>query len=304
MQWNPSFLSAAALRGLVASGQAPGPEVFLVANDMKPPRSDQWTLGVRQQLGRWLGSLAYAGVRGHNGLSYFFGDRVPGATFDQRFGNNVPVPGYGRVFVTSTERRSWYDALLLSIDRPLTADGKWGLTVAYTYAEAEQEGTDNTFEGVVFGAFDYLDSSSFYGFPASNTEDHRLVISGVYQLPANIQVSSLITLGSGVPYTIFDDSVAPFTVRWNEGQPEKEDFIIPDAWAYRSVDLRLQWDAPPIMDDVVVSLIAEGFNVFDYDNGGCFESFKPRLPSVNARFGEPNCEFNTRRLQGGVRVAF
>ena len=68
--------------------------------------------------------------------------------------------------------------------------------------------------------------------------------------------------------------------------------------------MRLQWDAPPIMDDVVVSLIAEGFNVFDYDNNGCFESFKPRLPAVNARFGDPNCEFSTRRFQAGARVSF
>jgi hypothetical protein len=92
-------------------------------------------------------------------------------------------------------------------------------------------------------------------------------------------------------------------VRWNEGRPPQDDFIIDDAWAYRSVDLRLEWQAPAIKD-VRVTLIGEGFNVFDFDNGGCFESFKPRLPNVNQRFGEPNCEFNTRRLQAGARVSF
>ena len=114
-------------------------------------------------------------------------------------------------------------------------------------------------------------------------------MSGTVQLPASFQVSSIITLGSGVPFTIFDDSTAPFTVRWNEGRPEKHDFIIPDAWAYRSVDLRLEWQAPPIADRASISLMAEGFNIFNSDNGGCFESFKPRLPAVNARFGQPNC---------------
>jgi hypothetical protein len=92
-------------------------------------------------------------------------------------------------------------------------------------------------------------------------------------------------------------------VAWNEGRPQKHDFIIPDAWAYRSVDARLEWQAPPIRD-VAVSLIGEGFNVFDFDNGTCFESFKPRLPNVNPRFGEANCEFNTRRYQVGARVSF
>jgi outer membrane receptor protein involved in Fe transport len=304
IQWRPELLSADALRQLIASGQAPGPEVFLVNNDMKPPRSDQWTLGVRRQLGNWLGALSYAGVRSYNNLMYFFGDLPPGTRFEDRFGNNVQVPGFARVFVTSTARRTWYDALLLSLDRPISVDGRWGLSLAYTYAEAEQTGTDNPGEGVAFGAFDYLDSASLYRFPGTNDERHRLVLSGTAALPARFQLSSIITLGSGTPFTIFDDSVAPFTVRWNEGRPGQDDFILSDFWAYRSVDLRLEWQAPEIANAVRVSLIAEGFNVFDYDNGGCFESFKPRLPAVNARFGEPNCEFNTRRFQGGVRVGF
>jgi hypothetical protein len=304
LAWNPSYLSGEALRQLVASGQAPGPEVFLVDNEMHPPRSDQWTLGLRHQLGNWLTSLSYAGTRGYNNLMYFFGDLPPGTQFGDRFGNNVGVPGYARVFVTSTARRTWYDALFLTLDRPITAGNNWGFNLAYTYAEAEQTGTDNPGEGVAFGAFDYLDSNSLFRFPGTNDERHRLVMSGTVALPANFQASSIITLGSGLPFTVFDDSVDPFTVRWNEGRPAEEDFIIPDTWAYRSVDLRLEWQAPPIADAVRISLIGEGFNVFDFDNGGCFESFKPRLPAVNSRFGEPNCEFNTRRFQGGLRVEF
>jgi hypothetical protein len=304
LAWRPEYLSGDALRQLVASGQAPGPEVFLVDNEMHPPRSDQWTLGLRHQLGNWLTSLSYAGTRGYNNLMYFFGDLPPGTQFADRFGNNVQVPGYARVFVTSTARRTWYDALFLTLDRPITSGGNWGFNLAYTYAEAEQTGTDNPGEGVAFGAFDYLDSESLYRFPGTNDERHRLVMSGTVRLPANFQASSIITLGSGLPFTIFDDSVAPFTVRWNEGRPAEEDFIVPDTWAYRSVDLRLEWQAPAIADAVRVSLIGEGFNVFDFDNGGCFESFRPRLPAVNARFGEANCEFNTRRLQAGLRVEF
>lgn len=303
LAWRPEYLSAEALRQLIASGQAPGPEIFLVDNEMRPPRSDQWTLGVRHQLGNWLASLSYAGVRGYNNLMYFFGDLPPGTQFGDRFGNNVPVPGYARVFTTSTARRTWYDGYFLTLDRPLTAGGRWGFNLAYTYAEAEQTGTDNPGEGVAFGAFDYLNPDSLYRFPGTNDERHRLVMSGIVSLPANFRVSSLITLGSGVPFTIFDDSVPPFTVRWNEGRPAKEDFIIPDAWTYRSVDLRLEWQAPTIADRVGISLIGEGFNVFNFDNYGCFEGFKPR-PPAESRLGQPNCEFNTRRFQAGVRVEF
>ncbi len=127
LAWRPEFLSADALRQLVASGQAPGPEVFLVNNDMKPPRSDQWTLGVRHQLGNWLTSLSYAGVRGYNNLMYFFGDLPPGTQFGDRFGNNVGVPGYARVFITSTARRTWYDGIFLNLDRSISRRRQVGL---------------------------------------------------------------------------------------------------------------------------------------------------------------------------------
>jgi len=304
LAWRPEYLSGEALRQLVARGAAPGPEIFLVDNEMRPPRSDQWTLGVRRQFGNWLTALSYVGVRGYNNLMYFFGDLPPGTQFNDRFGNNVGVPGYARVFITSTARRTWYDGYFLTLDRPITADGKWGFNLAYTYAEAEQTGTDNPGEGVAFGAFDYLNPDSLYRFPGTNDERHRLIMTGTVALPASFQLSSFITLGSGTPFTVFDDSTAPFTVRWNEGRPEKHDFIIPDAWAYRSVDTRLEWQAPPVFNTARVSLIAEGFNIFNYDNGSCFESFKPRLPATNARFGEPNCQFSTRRFQAGLRVGF
>jgi len=197
LRWDPSYLSGDALRQLVANGQTPGPEVFLVDNELNPPRSDQWNLGVRQQLGRWLGSLTYAGVRTNNNLMYFFADLPPGTAFNDRFGGNVPIPGYARAFYTADVRKSWYDAIYLTLDRPMTSEGKWGLNFAYTYAKAKQTGTDNPGEGVSFGAFDYINSSALFKIPGTNDERHRLVASGTYRLPANFQVSSLITLGSG-----------------------------------------------------------------------------------------------------------
>lgn len=303
--WRPELLSAEGLRGLINSGQAAGPEVWLTANDLKPPRSDQWTLGVRQQLGNWLASLSYAGVRGYNGISYFFGDLPPGTAFGDRFGGNVNIPGYARVFITSTARRTWYDGIFLTLDKPYTGSSRWGLNVAYTYAEADQTGTDNPSEGITFGAFDYRSSDDFYRFPGTNDERQRLVVSGIVGLPWSFRFASIVTLGSGVPFTIFDASQpGTFVVRWNEGRSEQQDFVVPDTWAYRSVDLRLEWDAPPIADRVRIGLTAESFNVLDYDNNGCFESFKPTLPAVNPRFGDPNCEFNSRRFQVGARVSF
>jgi hypothetical protein len=52
VQWDNKYLDADELRKLVASGVTGGPEVFLLSNETKPPKSTQWTVGVRQQLGR------------------------------------------------------------------------------------------------------------------------------------------------------------------------------------------------------------------------------------------------------------
>ncbi len=57
-------MSRAGLDGIIASGQAPPQEVFLVPNDLKPPKSYQWNVGVRQAFGAFLGSVAYTGIRG------------------------------------------------------------------------------------------------------------------------------------------------------------------------------------------------------------------------------------------------
>lgn len=294
LAWNPNYLSKAGLLGLIASGQAPGPEIFLISNEMKPPRSTQWTLGVRQQFGSWLTSLSYAGVESSNGLIQFFGDNPPGTAFNDRFGGNVPVPGFARVFVASTAGHTWYDAALLSIDKPFA--NNWGMNVAYTYAKAYKNGQDNTGEGLVFGAFDYGSPDDLYKFPGTNDERQRLVVSGTVGLPLSFRLSTLITLGTGTPFTIFDDSGPTFRVRWNEGRQD-------DSWPYQSFDLRLEWTSPPIADRFSVGLIAEGFNLTDHDNFNSFEQFKPRPPGVS-HLGEPRSEINTRRFQLGARVTF
>ncbi len=294
LAWRPEYQSAEGLAELIASGQAPGPEIWLVPNDMKPPRSTQYTLGVRQQFGNWLTALSYVGVEGRNSQIQFFGDNPPGTAFDDRWGGNVSVPGFGRVFTASTVGRSWYDGVYLTIDKPYSDN--WGVNLAYTYAKAYKNGQDNPGEGIQFGAFDYGTAEDLYKFPGSNDERHRIVLSGMVGLPWNFRVSSLLTVGSGVPFTIFDGSQPQFRVRWNEGRAK-------ESWPYQSLDARLEWEAPPIAESVTFGLSAEVFNLTDHDNFGCYDNFKPAPPTVST-VGKPNCEFSTRRFQIGARVRF
>lgn len=304
-RWDPSYLTADGLRGLIARGETPGPEVFLLANDTKPPRTTQWTVGLRQRLGSWLSSLSYANSRGKNGMAWSFGALPPGVAFNDRWGSWISIPGYGFIMRSFDVRETEYDGYFLTLDKPYTDSSRWGVNISYTYGKGYQNASLD--EGVAF-AFDFL-PTDWPLFPSNGDERHRLLVSGTVGLPAGFRVSSIITLGSGTPYSIPDASAGwdKFVFRFNAARPEKYDFIVSDAWAYRSVDLRLEWEAPPIADRVRLALIGEAFNVFDFDNytySDWVSGFRPPPGEVNANLGKPTGEFNTRRFQVGARVSF
>lgn len=304
--WRPEYATPAGLRSIIAAGLAPGPEIFLVDNQLRPPRSDQWTLGLRQRVGNnWVGSLSYASVRAKNGMAWTFADLPPGTAFNDRWSGQVPVAGYARAFRTTSVRETKYDAVYLTLDKPFTRDSNWGFNLAYTYGEAEAFGPGT--DGVIF-ALDYVSPEAFDWHPADFDERHRLVMSGTYGLPLGLRVSGIVTLGSGFPFTIYDASQGwdKFRVRFGAGRLEKRSFLGWENWVYRSVDLRLDWETV-VGGGFRVGLIGEAFNVLNYVNEGCAgwsTGFIPPAGETNASFGKGECHFNSRRYQVGARVSF
>jgi len=301
--WNPSYLNGAGLAGLIASGQTGGPEVFLLGNDTKPPRSIQWTIGLRQRLGKdWLGSLTYAASEGANGLAWSFGTLPPGTAFNDRWGNWISIPGYAFIMRGFDQRRTEYDGVFLTLDKPYTAESKWGFNFAYTYAKGYQNASLD--EGAAF-AFDFL-PGHWPMFPSNGDERHRFVFSGTAGLPFGFRASSIITLGSGTPITYTNCLAGWDKCVWhpNGGRPEKQSFLGIEEFAYRSVDLRVEWEAPPIASQVRIGLIAEAFNVFDFDNYSGFDGWAGAPGEPNPNFLKPNTAFNARRFQVGLRLGF
>jgi outer membrane receptor protein involved in Fe transport len=299
--WDPAYLEPGALDGLIASGSVPGPELFLLGNDTKPPKTIQWTVGLRQQFGSWLGSLSYANVEGSNGLVWSFGTLPPGTNFNDRWGAWIPVPGYGFIMRGYDVRKTEYDGVFLTFDKPYTSDSKWGANFAYSYGKGYQNASLD--EGTAF-AFDYL-PPDFPMFPSNNDERHRFIASGTVGLPLGFRVASIITLGSGTPFSYTDCLAGWDKCVWypNGGRPPKQSFLGIEEFAYRSVDLRLEWEAR-FGGDFHVGVVGEAFNVFDYDNDGCFDGWAGAPGEPNPRFGQPNCQFNTRRFQVGVKLGF
>ncbi|MGH7719386.1 MAG: TonB-dependent receptor, partial [Gemmatimonadaceae bacterium] len=79
--WNDSYLSREGLLGVISSGNpAARPEVFLLENDLEPPKAYQGSIGVRQVIGGYRVSASYTGVRGYNRLTFYFGNRRANGT--------------------------------------------------------------------------------------------------------------------------------------------------------------------------------------------------------------------------------
>ena len=111
--WDPSYLSRAGLDSLIARGIAPAPEVHLMDNEVKPPVSNQWSLGFRQKMGTIVASATYSGTRTQNILTFIRGNRRPDGTCC------LTVPGYSGIIVADLEgREAWFDALYLQAERP------------------------------------------------------------------------------------------------------------------------------------------------------------------------------------------
>ncbi len=72
-----------------------------------------------------------------------------------------------------------------------------------------------------------------------NNERHRIVANGIVDLPAGFQLSGILTLGSGTPFNVFDGTGSRFYYRPSGAYPDTDNFIIPNAFAYRNLDLRL-----------------------------------------------------------------
>jgi hypothetical protein len=311
VRWDPKYLNRSELDALVLGGNVEGPEVFLLDNEVKPPKSDQWSLGVRQQLGpRWLSSITYAGMQAENGLSWFFANQPPFATFNDRWGIRIPFQlqyPNGRTYEIFSlfkglgYREARYDAVFVTLDRLYTDDSKWGLNLAYTFQKAKQTGNSFAGDGGVSFELDYVFPEDLQEIPSNFDERHRLVLSGTVGLPLGFRASSILSVGSGYPYTIADASQGweNFRYQWNAARP--------DSPAYRSFDLRLDWKAR-LGGDRALTLTAEGFNLFDWANytydtwGG--SGFLPPPGETNAKFGEPTGAYSPRRFQIGARFAF
>ena len=284
--WKESYLSQQALDQLIAQGTT-APEVFLVNNNTEPPYSDQWNIGYRQAFGQVVASASYNVVRGYRGFSWGWG----GGQCCLSAG-----PGYGVTILSHSNKRYWYDAMYVTLERPYTSRSRWGAQVSWTHANASSTGSSDLF------AFDYPTPADFPRHATEGSQRDRIVVSGIFGLPFDVRASLIGTLGSGgrLPVHDFSRGFGP-----GQGIPYSTRTVEPPqqmGFAERNLDVRLE-KSIPTFGGTSASLIAEVFNAFDTFQGGCLENFLG--PDGNPNLGKSNCVVNLpRRFQLGLRVGF
>ncbi|MGQ3112950.1 MAG: TonB-dependent receptor domain-containing protein, partial [Brevundimonas sp.] len=312
--WNPTYATAAGLDTLLGNTVSRG-EVFLVRNDAPPPVTDQFNFGVRQKFGDWQTALTFSYSKTQNEFAWYRANidpatnTVPAATqpfnlIDPTTGQ--PYPYNGGVFVSNHDREREAKAIYFTADKPFNMQDRWGFNLAYTFMDAEQNGSRD--QGLGNFDFDYPWATYTPTFNSPNTERHRLVMSGTVALPWDIRASSIITLGSGLPFTAFNpgNGAKP---DWFAYYPKKYSFILPNAWAYRQVDLRLQKSFDTWAGQRV-ELVFDAINIFNFKNYSSFNQtyrINNNTPAsdLNGTFGLPTAQFlPTRSYQVGLRYVF
>ena len=296
---NPGTIDPRELRARVVAGDVASnrPQVVLIPNRMESPQNRQWSLGVGAQVTRAL-TL---------NLDYIDQDvrkvaapvNVNWLDRSQTSPKRVLSEAHGNIIVHGDFSRAKYRALLTSLS--FSPDSSLQLRLAHTLGSAKAEwDVENT--QVPAGA-----AEQFYAMQrTSGDERHRVVLSGMWQLPAGFSVSTIATAASPRPYKTW------VGVDLNKNNLLEDDWIdgkryrVPSAaWEnwYRMVDVRVT-KAFGIGRGARLSITAEAFNLFNTENYAGYFGVQRDPTGARPDFGTPSGIFATRQLQFGSKLHF
>jgi hypothetical protein len=288
--WNNAYYSRDALLNLVNQGKTPPPEIFLIPSDIKPPKSLQFSLGVRQQLGDFTVGVAYVGVRGSNEIT----------TYNANYKSRLTTK-YGRINVWTDGGNSWYDAMYLTVDKPYRP-GSFGFNVSYTLSKTSAE-FDNT---IYYGYLYYTSPDFLVKSPSTLDERHRISINAIFDLPFGFLFSGWGTFATGRPYLVFlGDDVNKDGVITNDYPPDGrnagrvpgQSFIFKHVFAERNVNIRISKVFR--YRGYNLELMLDVFNVFNWTN---YSGYVGNMKL--AKFGTPVAAGAKRQIQLGTKFSF
>jgi outer membrane receptor protein involved in Fe transport len=260
--WNPLYLQGLPnLQSLVAATTA-GQEVDMLNNHLKAPYSDQFSIGMRNRVGDWNTSLTLARILSYNGFVYTLGNRYPNGSFfqngNQPFDNGIP--GFGKLILGNNGIETRTTQVLLSVEKPYTAESHWGTTLAYTFTDA--------FDNRDIAEHYALDEATIQQYPFirnNAVSRHRFVGTGVVRGPWDTTVSAKLTLASPIPHADIACYLPPGTYFATGSSCTPVSIAPNNFFGYRELDLQFSKDfALPGSLSLYVRL--DLLNVFNWSN--------------------------------------
>lgn len=261
--WNPSYLGGGSggLAGLVQPGQRNG-EIDLMNNKLKTPYSDQYSLGLRARLGDWNTSTTIARVISKDGLAFTLGNRYPDGAFwgTPSWGGTAQPwehspPGFGSLILGNNGIETHTTQLMFSAEKPYTKSSGWGASFAYTYSHARgNRGGDEHY------GFDAATIGDYPFIPLHAVPVHRLVATGIYDLPWGMTGSAKLTLAKAPPRNEIADGYP------GHPTPTPLAFDVPaGGFGTKELDLSLSKDVK-LYKGLTLQIRGDMINVFNWAN--------------------------------------
>ncbi|WP_448670265.1 TonB-dependent receptor [Pseudoxanthomonas mexicana] len=307
--FDPALMTPEGIAAYAAANpQGTQSEVFLINNDLKTPYSDQFSLGMRNIFAMfghdWNSSVAISHIRSYDGIYFHNGRRRPDGSFHQfeaqgqTFGNGPGdnVPGVGGVLLGDNGFEYRSTSLLVSLDKPYTDASKWGVNVAYTFTDGE-ENRPNASNNETF-LFDYAWAGNEF-YDSTGVAKHRLVLSGIYSPGWDLIFSGKLIVSTPIPLQSVNrlnspanGTCAPITGVANCGDLRAYyDPVTPDGTlGFKQLDLAVEkrWSTGT---DLSFKVRADLINALDWNNWTSFDTNRgpaggPANPNVGRRNGD------------------
>jgi outer membrane receptor protein involved in Fe transport len=270
--------------------------------NLKPPHSDQISLGYSWQVNSWVGITADAVKARYRDLPYRFranpiinaaGDRLftslgfsnnfrlwTGDGFADYEGLNIGMHVRGEKF----ELQGFY-TLSRTTGNLLGGADEFRLTRVEYQADikAYRDQSVNPYDPTCGACTGPLDTDA----------RHRVTLGGSYRLPVGFTVSGMFRYHSGTPYTVFVQGAPMITLA-----PGVSNVNSGTGASFSQFDLRLA-KAFDFAKDVGVEVFAEMFNVLNEKNPAFYDA----LGQPHAYAGDPY-QGEQRLLQLGLRLHF
>jgi len=274
--WDPVYLE----QGIDALSQIPvtagSAELFMLNNSLKTPYTDQYSLGMSNQIGEWLTDVTVQRILGYDGFIFTLINRYPDGSFfengSQPWGE--PVPGFANTILGNNGIESKNTQVLLSADKPYTSESGWGLSLAYTHTDAEHNRKlDDNF------AFDKPTIGEYPFIAVDNLPEHRFVAAGSIDGPWDTTFGVKVVLETPRPLNEIRDwgnrpPDGSFGQPFAYDPPGTGSFLIGgDIWGYRTVDFQATKEFR--FGDYAFSARLNLLNAFDYENFSTFNLISP-----------------------------